>query len=87
MLVLAATEVFAPSSSEIAPEIGIDPTCRQAADLGLIPIVIKDACGAGHAEAAEKSLSNLAFIGDTIVRTDKICELLSKRRTDENPGF
>ena len=62
----------------IALEIGIDPTCRQAAELGLIPIIIEDACGAGHHEAAAKSLSNLAFMGDTIVtNTDKICELLS----------
>ena len=62
----------------IALEIGIDPTCRHAADLGLIPIVIADACGAGHPEAAEKSLSNLAFMGDTIVtNADKICQLLS----------
>ena len=32
----------------IATEIGIDPTVRHGSDLGLIPIVIKDACGHGH---------------------------------------
>src|SRR5256714_3314943 len=35
----------------IATEIGIEPTARHAADLGIIPVVVADACGAGHAEA------------------------------------
>ena len=51
----------------IALEIGIDPTCRQGADLGLVPVLVKDACGAGHVEAAERSLASLEFIGDTFV--------------------
>ena len=29
----------------IATEIGIEPTVRHGADLGLIPIVVRDACG------------------------------------------
>ena len=32
----------------IATEIGIEPTVRQGADLGYVPVVIADACGAGH---------------------------------------
>jgi biuret amidohydrolase len=51
----------------IALEIGIDPTCRHGADLGLIPVLVKDACGAGHADAAERAVSNLGFLGDTFV--------------------
>jgi nicotinamidase-related amidase len=51
----------------IATEIGIDPTVRHAADLGLIPVVVSDACGAGHAEAAERSLANIAFMADAIM--------------------
>jgi nicotinamidase-related amidase len=31
----------------IALEIGIDPTCRHGADLGLVPVLIQDACGFG----------------------------------------
>ncbi|MGH3936049.1 MAG: isochorismatase family protein [Pseudonocardiaceae bacterium] len=31
----------------VALEIGVDPTVRHAADLGYIPIVVTDACGAG----------------------------------------
>jgi nicotinamidase-related amidase len=39
----------------IATEIGIDPTVRHGADLGLIPIVVQDACGAGNPEAAQRA--------------------------------
>ena len=38
-----------------------------------------DACGAGHPEAAQRSLENLKFMGDTIVTsTDEIFRLLSR---------
>ena len=53
----------------IAMEIGIEPTCRHAADLGFVPILITDACGAGDAEAAARSVEALRFAGDTIVTT------------------
>ncbi|OOG73541.1 isochorismatase [Sinorhizobium sp. A49] len=51
----------------IATEIGIDPTVRHGADLGLVPVVIRDACGAGHHEAGERSMDNIAFMGDAIL--------------------
>ncbi|HEY1993853.1 MAG TPA: isochorismatase family cysteine hydrolase [Edaphobacter sp.] len=51
----------------IALEIGIEPTCRHAADLGIIPILVREACGAGNAEVAEQCVSTLAHMGDTIV--------------------
>lgn len=51
----------------IATEIGIDPTVRHGADLGLIPIVIEDACGHGHKNAAERSIENIRFMGDAFV--------------------
>jgi nicotinamidase-related amidase len=51
----------------IAIEIGIDPTVRHGADLGLVPIVVQDACGAGNREAAQRALANLAFMGDAIM--------------------
>jgi biuret amidohydrolase len=50
----------------IAIEIGIEPTARHAADLGFIPVVITDACGAGDESAARRSLESLRFMGDTI---------------------
>ena len=64
----------------IALEIGIDPTCRHGADLGFIPILVEDACGAGNSEAAAKALENLSFLGDTIVTdTETICGLLTRQ--------
>jgi biuret amidohydrolase len=51
----------------VAMEIGIEPTVRHGADLGYIPIVVTDACGAGHAEAAERSLASMSFAGDAVL--------------------
>jgi nicotinamidase-related amidase len=50
----------------VATEIGIEPTVRQGADLGYIPIVVTDACGAGHHEAGERALASLRFMGDAM---------------------
>src|SRR5579872_108338 len=63
----------------IALEIGIDPTCRQAADLGFWPILVQDACGFGSEEAGNHSLASLKHMGDTTI-TDvaTICDLLAK---------
>ena len=63
----------------IATEIGIEPTARHAADLGIIPVVIADACGAGHADAAQRSLDALTFAGDAIVTdADAFCSALKR---------
>jgi biuret amidohydrolase len=51
----------------IATEIGIEPTVRHGADLGYVPVVVADACGAGDAEAAKRSLELLRFAGDAIL--------------------
>ena len=51
----------------IATEIGIEPTARHAADLGFIPVLLTDACGGGHEEAAQRSIESLRFAGDAIV--------------------
>jgi nicotinamidase-related amidase len=51
----------------IAMEVGIEPTVRHAADLGLIPVVISDACGAGHPAAARRSLESLEFAGNALI--------------------
>jgi nicotinamidase-related amidase len=65
----------------IAMEIGIEPTARHAADLGLIPVIIADACGTGHADAAKRSLESLAFAGDAMI-TDvaQFGELMARSR-------
>jgi len=53
----------------IATEIGIEPTARHAADLGIIPIIVTDALGCGHNEAAERSIEALRFAGDALFTT------------------
>jgi nicotinamidase-related amidase len=69
----------------IALEIGIEPTCRQAADLGIIPILVRDACGAGNSEAAGQCVSSLEHMGDTIVTELKtISEHLATLDRPEN---
>jgi biuret amidohydrolase len=62
----------------IAIEIGIEPTARHAADRGLIPIIIADACGCGDQDAAKRSLDSLAFAGDALITdTATFCRLIS----------
>jgi nicotinamidase-related amidase len=63
----------------IALEIGIDPTCRHGADLGLIPVIVQDACGSGNSQAATHSLSSLSHMGDSLLTDTKtICDLLAR---------
>lgn len=63
----------------VAMEIGIEPTARHAADLGIIPIIVEDACGSGHAEAAERSVVSLKFAGDAIFTdADSFCRALGR---------
>jgi nicotinamidase-related amidase len=64
----------------IAMEVGIEPTARHAADLGIIPVIIADACGAGNPDAAQRSLDSLAFTGDALI-TDAatFCRLIRPR--------
>jgi biuret amidohydrolase len=61
----------------VATEIGIEPTVRHGADLGYIPIVVTDACGAGHQEAGERALESLRYLGDAMfITVDQVCDLL-----------
>jgi nicotinamidase-related amidase len=62
----------------IAMEIGIEPTVRHGADLGLIPVVPRDACGAGNPEAGARSLASIQFMGDALLTdTDELCARLA----------
>jgi len=64
----------------IAMEIGIEPTVRQGADLGYIPVVVKDACGFGHRDAAERSIASLEFAGDALfTNAETMCAQLGRR--------
>ena len=51
----------------IAMEVGIEPTVRHAADLGFIPVVVADACGAVDHAAARRSLDSLGFAGNAML--------------------
>jgi nicotinamidase-related amidase len=63
----------------VATEIGIEPTARHGADLGYVPIVVTDACGAGNEEAAKRSIESLKFAGDALLTdTESICATLQK---------
>jgi len=61
-------------SAGIAMEIGIEPTVRHGSDLGYIPVVVKDACGFGHRDAAERSIASLEFAADALLtNVETIC--------------
>ena len=63
----------------VATEVGIEPTVRHGTDLGYIPIVVTDACGAGHEEAARRSLEGLEFTGDALMTdTETLCGILRR---------
>jgi biuret amidohydrolase len=64
----------------VATEIGIEPTARHGADLGYIPVLVTDACGAGSQESAKRSIESLKFAGDALLTDTKtICAVLRKR--------
>ena len=64
----------------VAMEIGIEPTARHAADLGIVPVVVEDACGSGHAEAAQRSIDSLKFAGDAVFAdVESFCRALKRK--------
>ena len=61
----------------VATEVGIEPTVRHGADLGYIPVVVTDACGAGNEDAARRSIDGLQFTGDALFTdTATLCRVL-----------
>jgi biuret amidohydrolase len=66
----------------VATEIGIEPTARHGADLGYIPAVVTDACGAGNEEAAKRSIESLKFAGDALITDTKTICTAFKRFAD-----
>jgi biuret amidohydrolase len=68
----------------IAMEIGIEPTARHGADLGYIPVVVKDACGFGHRDAAARSIASLEFSGDSLItNVETICAQFQRIRSQQ----
>jgi biuret amidohydrolase len=70
----------------VAIEVGIEPTVRHGADLGLVPVVVSDACGAGDHAAAKRSLDVLATAGDAILTDVSTFTGLLGRATKKEPG-
>lgn len=66
-LALRGAGVEALAVVGVATEIGIEPTVRHAGDLGLIPVVVTDACAAGDAEVGARTIETLRFLGDAIL--------------------
>ncbi|HWM56890.1 MAG TPA: isochorismatase family cysteine hydrolase [Pseudonocardia sp.] len=62
----------------VATEIGIEPTVRHSLDLGYLPVLVTDACGAGHEAAGQRALETLEFAGGSLqTDTATICGALS----------
>jgi len=63
----------------VALEVGIAPTVWHAVDLGLLPVVVTDACGGRDRPAMQRVLDDFRFSGDALL-TDiaTITPLLAK---------
>jgi nicotinamidase-related amidase len=66
----------------MATEVGIEPTVRHGADLGYIPVVVEDACGAGDEAAGERSRESLKFAGDAFFTDSATIGELFRSRND-----
>lgn len=66
----------------VALEIGIAPTVWHAVDLGLIPVVVTDACGGRDRAAMRRVLDDFRFSGDALL-TDiaTVTPLLARHRS------
>ncbi len=61
-------------------EIGIEPTARHAADLGIVPVIVEDACGSGHTDAAQRSIESLKFAGDAVfTNVEAFCQAVKRK--------
>jgi nicotinamidase-related amidase len=79
-IVLRDCGITAIAVAGVALEVGIEPTVRHATDLAYLPIVIEDACGAGDAEAAERSLASLRYAGNVLF-SDSVAFAAALRRS------
>lgn len=62
----------------VALEVGIGPTVWHGADLGLIPVVIADACGGRDQPAMQRVIEAMRFSGDAMLTdVDTIVSLLT----------
>ena len=45
----------------------VEASVLHGADVGYIPVIVKDACGFGHRDAADRSIASLEFAGDALL--------------------
>jgi nicotinamidase-related amidase len=65
----------------VATEIGIEPTVRHAVDLGYLPVLVTDACGAGNEEAGQRAMASLRFMGDAFFTSvEEVCGILARKK-------
>ncbi len=83
---LRDAQISAFALAGVAIEVGIDPTMRHGADRGFVPVLITDACGAGNAAAAQRSLDALAAAGDTILTNIEAVTALLASPADKTPN-
>ena len=63
----------------VATEVGIEPTVRHGSDLGYVPVIVTDACAAGHEPAGQRALESLKFAGDSVLTTvEELCTVLKR---------
>jgi nicotinamidase-related amidase len=76
--------IWAFAIAGVALEIGIAPTVWHAVDLGLIPVVVTDACGGRDQPAMQRVLDDFRFSGDALLTDIKtITSLLAARPPNE----
>lgn len=63
----------------IATEVGIEPTVRHGADLGYVPVVVTDACGAGDQGVGERAVEVVEFAGDAVITDAETVGTLFRR--------
>jgi len=61
----AGVQAFAIAG--VALEIGIAPTVWHAVDLGLIPVVVTDACDGRDRQAMQRVLDDFRFSGEALL--------------------
>jgi nicotinamidase-related amidase len=65
----------------VAMEVGIEPTVRHGADLGYVPVIVRDACGTGHDEAGQRSMACVEYSGDAVFTdVETICNVMTGRQ-------
>jgi len=80
-LVLRDCGVNAFAIVGVAMEVGIEPTVRHGADLGYVPVIVRDACGTGHDEAGQRSMACVEYSGDAVFTdVETICNVMTGRQ-------